>query len=199
MRCAEPLSRGAVSGLAVRHAVALLLALLAGGCSRPPDAAAPATAPAASPSGPGAAAGAQAPTTAGPAPQGGSRRAPAGTPAQAPPRRAAKPSPDWDHYRRQAAERIVAMNPEGSFDGPVPEPLLAIPVLEIELNADGSVRRIQVLRQPGQALDTVPLAMAAVRRAAPFAPVSHLPRPWVFTETFLFNGQRRFKPRSLDT
>ena len=91
------------------------------------------------------------------------------------------------------------MNPEHTYDGPVPEPLLAIPVLEIELNGDGSVRRIQVLRQPGQALDTVPLAIAAVRRASPFASVSHLPRPWVFTETFLFNEQRRFKPRSLDT
>jgi hypothetical protein len=94
---------------------------------------------------------------------------------------------------------MLAANPDGSYDGPVPEPLLAIPVLEIELDADGGVRRIQVLRQPGQALDTVQLAIAAVRRAAPFGPVSQLPRPWKFTETFLFDGQRRFKPRSLDT
>ena len=33
--------------------------------------------------------------------------------------------------------------------------LLAIPVLEIELNGDGSMRRIDVLRQPGQAPDTI--------------------------------------------
>jgi hypothetical protein len=132
-------------------------------------------------------------------PPGGRVQAAAGAPAKGPPRRVAKPGTDWDDYRRQAAERIVAMNPEGSYGGPVPEPLLAIPVLEIELNADGSVRRIEVLRQPGQALDTVQLAIAAVRRAAPFAPVAQLPRPWVFTETFLFNAQRRFKPRSLDS
>jgi hypothetical protein len=37
-----------------------------------------------------------------------------------------------------------------------------------------------------------------VRRAAPFGDVSHLPRPWKFTETFLFNDDRHFKPRSLD-
>ena len=112
-----------------------------------------------------------------------------------PPRDTAR---QWDDYRLRAAERIVAANPEVTYSGPVPEPLLAIAVLEIELNGDGSVRGIQVLRQPSQALDTVQLAMAAVRRAAPFAPVLHLPRPWAFTETFLFDRRRRFKPRSLD-
>jgi hypothetical protein len=105
---------------------------------------------------------------------------------------------DWDDYRMQAAHRIVAVSREGSYDGPVPEPLLAIPVLEIELNADGSVRHIKVLRTPTQALDTVQLAIEAVKRAAPFGDVRHLPRPWRFAEVFLFNDDRRFKPRSLD-
>jgi hypothetical protein len=82
--------------------------------------------------------------------------------------------------------------------GEVPEPLLAIPVLEIELNGDGSVRRIDVKRHPSQATDTVQLAIDAIKRAAPFAPVTHLPRPWKFTEVFLFDDERRFKPRSLD-
>jgi outer membrane biosynthesis protein TonB len=76
--------------------------------------------------------------------------------------------------------------------------LLAIPVLEVELNADGSVRRIDVLRHPKQALDTTQLAIDAVRRAAPFGSVARLPRPWKFTETFLFDDARRFKPRTLD-
>jgi len=44
----------------------------------------------------------------------------------------------------------------------------------------------------------VELAMAAVRRAAPFGSVSHLPRPWKFTEVFLFDDDRKFKPRTLD-
>jgi hypothetical protein len=105
---------------------------------------------------------------------------------------------DWDDYRRQAALRLVARNPEASYSGPVHQPALAIPVLEVELNGDGSVRRIQVLRHPRQAADTVQLAIAAVRRAAPFGSVAHLPRPWRFTETFLFDPQRRFKPRTLD-
>jgi hypothetical protein len=122
-----------------------------------------------------------------------------GTQAAATPLAPPKPARSLDHLRRQAAERLVAANPDGTYMGTPPDVLLAIPVLEIELNANGSIKRIEVLRKPRQALDTVDIAIAAVRRAAPFGDVSALPRPWKFTETFLFNDQRRFKPRTLDT
>ncbi len=105
---------------------------------------------------------------------------------------------NWTDYRLQAAHRLVAANPQSSYLGEVPETLLAIPVLEIELNADGSVRKIHVLRYPKQAKDTTQLAIDAVHRAAPFGNVARLPRPWKFAETFLFNDARQFKPRSLD-
>jgi protein TonB len=105
---------------------------------------------------------------------------------------------DWTAFRRQAAQRLVAANPHAVYDGPVPDPLLAIPVLEIELERDGSVHRIRVLRHPTQARDTTQLAIAAVQRAAPFGSVAHLPKPWTFAEVFLFDEQRRFKPRTLD-
>ncbi len=108
------------------------------------------------------------------------------------------PTASWDAYKLQAAQRLVQANPDGSYVGTVPEPLLAIPVLEIELDANGGVRRIRVLRQPSQARDTVQLAMAAVRRAAPFGSVRHLPRPWKFVEVFLFDDNRRFMPATLD-
>jgi hypothetical protein len=100
--------------------------------------------------------------------------------------------------RRQAAQRIVAANPDITYMGKVPETLLAIPVLEIELNADGSIRNIEVLRPPRQAKDTVQIAAEAVRRAGPFGNVSKLPKPWKFVETFLFDDSRKFKPRTLD-
>ena len=105
---------------------------------------------------------------------------------------------NWTEVRLQAAHRLVAANPNMTYMGVVPEPLLAIPVLEIELHADGSIRRIDVMRNPSQALDTVKLATDAVRRAAPFGDVSRLPKPWRFTETFLFSDDRKFKPRTLD-
>jgi hypothetical protein len=117
---------------------------------------------------------------------------------KAPAPRRSTPARGWDDWRRQAALQLVAANADRTYDGVPPEPLLAIPVLEVELNGDGSVRRVGVLRRPTQAHDTVQLAIDAVHRAAPFGPVSHLPRPWKYTETFLFADDRRFKPRTLD-
>lgn len=104
----------------------------------------------------------------------------------------------WNDARAQAARRMVEASPDQSYMGPSPGVLLAIPVLTIELNADGSVRGIDVMRYPSQARDTVQLAIQAVHRAAPYGNVSKLPKPWKFNETFLFNDQRQFKPMTLD-
>jgi outer membrane biosynthesis protein TonB len=113
---------------------------------------------------------------------------------------AAKAPKSLAELRVHAAQRIRAVNGERCYDGEVPDMLLAIPVLEVELNADGSVRRIQVLRKPSnpQAHDTIKLATDAVHRAAPYGDVSKLPKPWKFTETFLFTEDRKFKLRTLD-
>jgi hypothetical protein len=145
-----------------------------------------------------------------PAPPAATPKAGAAAPTPAPAAAVPAPRPDaprlaapgavrnWNELRLQAAQRMVAANPGVTYSGAVPDPLLAIPVLEIELNADGSIRRIEVLRNPRQAVDTVQLAIDAVRRAAPFGDVSRLPKPWKFAETFLFNDDRKFKPRTLD-
>ena len=168
------------------------LALLAG-CS------APAPTPISSPplsSAAGAGSGVAAPIAQATAPASQlSPSAPASMAVRLPPPSAQR---NWDAVRRQAAQRMVAASPAQSYAGAPPDILLAIPVLEVELNGDGSVRRIEVLRRPSQALDTVQLAMDAVRRGAPYGDVSRLPRPWKFVETFLFDDARRFKPRTLD-
>ena len=104
----------------------------------------------------------------------------------------------WQEFQLNAARRLVAANPERSYLGVPPDPLLAIPVLEVDLNADGSVRAVRVLRRPTQAPDTVQVAVDAVHRAAPFGDMTRLPRPWRFAEVFLFDDQRRFKPRTLE-
>lgn len=107
-------------------------------------------------------------------------------------------SRNWAEVRHQAAERLVAANPDGSYMGKPPFMLLAIPVMTVELNADGSVRNISVMRHPSQAKDTVQLAIQAIHRAAPYGDVSKLPKPWKFNETFLFKEDRKFKPMTLD-
>lgn len=186
-------------------AAGCLLALALSGCaSRTPPPPPVSTPSPSGPAAPGAAPSVPAPqglrtppAQPGPVPAPGRAPAPAGPqagPALPPP----VPVRNWEDYRLQAARRLVAAHPGGSYMGRVPDVLLAIPVLEVELHADGRVREVRVLRQPGQARDTVQLAIAAIHRAAPFGPVGHLPRPWRFTEAFLFDDARRFKPRSLD-
>lgn len=98
----------------------------------------------------------------------------------------------------QAARRIMEVNSGRVYHGQTPEVLLAIPVIEVELNGDGSVRHMQVLRYPKQAQDTVPIAMDAIRKGAPYGNVSRMPKPWKFTQTFLFDDDRKFKLRALD-
>jgi hypothetical protein len=105
---------------------------------------------------------------------------------------------NWSEYRVQAATLMVASNPSLTYMGRVDEPLLAIPVIQVDLNADGSIQKIEVLRQPSQAKDTTQIAIDAIKRAAPFGDVSKLPPPWKLVEVFLFNDDRRFKPRTLD-
>lgn len=131
-------------------------------------------------------------------PIAGATGAPKGSPSAFRPLPAPRPVRSWTELRAQAAQRMVAANPEGSYTGAVVEPLLGVPVLEIELNGDGSVRQIVFLRHAQEARFTSKLAEDAVRRAAPFGDVSRLPKPWRFTETFLFNEERKFKPRTLD-
>lgn len=111
---------------------------------------------------------------------------------------APSPSRSMGEVRLQAAKRLVDANPGITYLGKPPDVLLAIPVITVELHSDGSIRRLEVMRYPGQARDTVEVAMQAIRRAAPFGDVSRLPKPWKFNETFLFNDQRKFKPMTLD-
>lgn len=103
-----------------------------------------------------------------------------------------------EELRLQMAERLMAAHPDTTYTGPVPDRLLAIPVLEIELNADGSVRHVRVVRRPTTGDEAIELAIAAVHRAAPYGNVSRLPKPWKVVETFLFDDDLHFKPRTLD-
>ena len=103
----------------------------------------------------------------------------------------------WDEYRLQAARRITQTSPDETFSGPVPEPLQSIPVLQVQLNRDGSIKRIEVLRTPTNKPETIDMAMRAIRRAAPFGSVAHLPQPWQFNETFLYDYDFKFQLRTL--
>jgi hypothetical protein len=107
---------------------------------------------------------------------------------------------NWDEFKRSAARRMVLGSPNHAYLGKPPPMLFGIPILEVELNADGSVRNISVTRPPANedAQDTIEIAKEAIHRAAPYGDMSKLAKPWKWTEVFLFNEKRQFKPRILD-
>ena len=184
----------------VRFVSAGLLLALLGACTPPRAPAPPAvsTAPAA-PSAPVAA-----PPPAAPVPQPGATGTAArpDKPSARTPRRVALgPSPPAHSVaalKLQLAERLLDMHPEESYRQKAEFVVLAAPVLMIELRADGHIRRIDVLRVPKQAKDTVQMAIDAIRRVAPLSIARGVNGPLVWSETFLFDEQRRFKPRSLE-
>ncbi len=179
--------------LQVSGVLTALALALAAACTRPlppPPAPAPAEVPASAPA-----------------------STPASAPASAPQPASAEPPPQAARYvqlaapvtprnaaelRLQFARRLVAAHPDTSYTERAPDRLWAIPVLAVELNANGSVRHITVLRKPSTGHEATALAIAAVHRAAPFGDVSRLPKPWQVVETFLFDDDLRFKPRTLD-
>lgn len=189
MPCVEPVpsapaARSAQAG-AVLLSTLLGAALALSACQTPPPSGRAGQAPVAPPAGPDV----RADTDSATAP--GKRRTEVRLPPPQSPR-------SWGEARQQAARRLVAANPDDTYMHKPPAMLLAIPVMTVELNGDGSVRHVSVMRYPSQARDTVNLAIAAIHRAAPYGDVSRLPKPWRFNETFLFNGDRKFKPMTLD-
>lgn len=103
----------------------------------------------------------------------------------------------WEAYETQAAQQIMDANQNDTYYGEPPVILASIPVLEIDLNGDGSVRHIKVVREPQNEPQTAQNAIDAVMRAAPFPDVTNLPKPWRFNETFLYDWALRFQLRAL--
>ena len=124
---------------------------------------------------------------------------PRATPAPAPaPAPYTRPARTVDEYKRQMGLRLITANPSISYTKRAPDVLWGIPILEVEVNADGSVRHIGVIRTPPEAAETVQVAIDAVKRAAPFGDASQVPRPWKFLQVFLFDYDGHFKPKVLD-
>lgn len=107
------------------------------------------------------------------------------------------PVSSWAEYRRRAARLIMAANTQSVDTGPLPERLLGIPVVQVQLNADGSLRAVDVLRASKVAPETTDPALQAIRRVGNFGPVGNLPQPWQFSETFLYNDGLRFQLRTV--
>lgn len=99
-------------------------------------------------------------------------------------------------YRQDAARHIYAKNRSRIYPGKLPPMLYAVGVLEVELDANGNVRRLHWLRAPSHAPEVVAEIERTVRAAAPFPPPRGMSGKLSYTDTWLWDESGRFQ---LDT
>lgn len=104
-----------------------------------------------------------------------------------------------DGYKKEFALRVAHSSPE-MFEGPLPEVLKSIVVLDVTIDRGGNLAKVAVRRSNGyKALEN--RAIDSVRRAAPFGAPAFSVRGREgtvnFLETFLFRDDGRFQIRSL--
>jgi protein TonB len=122
--------------------------------------------------------------------------------APAPPRAAIPtlppPRTPLDAYKRDIAQRILSSNAAQTFEGPPPEILQAVVVLQFTIERSGTLTGLKTLRSRHPPQEKV--ALASVRAAAPFpAPPAALLRSSrvEVAETWLFRDDGKFQIRSL--
>jgi protein TonB len=108
------------------------------------------------------------------------------------------PRTPLDAYKRDVAQRILSANAAQTFEGPPPEILQAVVVLQFTIERSGTLTGLKTLRSRHPPQEKV--ALASVRAAAPFPspPVALLRSSRVeVAETWLFRDDGKFQIRSL--
>jgi hypothetical protein len=88
---------------------------------------------------------------------------------------------------------IMSANASNTFSGPSPQQWQGIATVTVMLNADGSIRSMDLMRASKVAPHVNNLALDAARRVGNYGPVGNLPGPWQFNETFLYNDSNKFQ------
>ena len=119
-------------------------------------------------------------------------------PAAAGPRLAAR-DPALEQWKRQAAERIHAVNSKQLFEGRPHHLLQGVIVADVTVDRSGQVTRSRIVRSPGIAkLDN--MVQASLKTASPLpAPPPALVKAGAMTysETWLFTNDSRWRLRTL--
>jgi hypothetical protein len=98
-------------------------------------------------------------------------------------------------YRRDAATHLYAQNSSRIYAGKLPPQLHAVGVLQVEINAKGTVIGLHWMRAPSHAPEVVAEIERSVRSASPFPVPVKLGRV-TYTDTWLWDQSGRFQ---LDT
>ena len=98
-------------------------------------------------------------------------------------------------YRQSAARHLYARNSERIYSGKLPPVLYAIGVIQLDLDAQGRIKRLHWVRAPQHAPEVVAEIERTVRAAAPF-PAPEKIGTVKYTETWLWDKSGKFQ---LDT
>ena len=77
---------------------------------------------------------------------------------------------DGQAYRLDAARHVYAAFPSRIHRGKMPPMMYAVMITEAEVDAEGQVVNVKVVRPPAAAKEVTPWVVSLIRRAAPFPP-----------------------------
>jgi protein TonB len=98
-------------------------------------------------------------------------------------------------YRQSGAQHLYALNQDRIYKGRLPPMLKAVGVLNVELDRQGQVTRLDWMRAPHHVPEVMREIERTVRAAAPFPAPARLGKV-VYTDTWLWHASGKFQ---LDT
>jgi hypothetical protein len=98
-------------------------------------------------------------------------------------------------YRKDAASHLYGLHRDRIYKGRMPPLLYAVGVLQVEVDRQGAVQKIDWMRAPKHAPEVIAEIEGMVRAAGPF-PVPERMGRVVYTDTWLWHKSGRFQ---LDT
>lgn len=101
-----------------------------------------------------------------------------------------------NEYRLDAARHLYATYPAQVLKGQVRANVYAILVTETDVDAQGKVLAVRVLRPPAQAREVTPWVVSLIRRASPLPPPLKMKRVR-YVETWLVDQSGQFQVRTL--
>jgi hypothetical protein len=114
---------------------------------------------------------------------------------QRPARPAASAALSEDAYRKDAARHLYDSYAANVLKGKVPAYVYAVMVTDTEVDAQGNVLSVRVVRAPSEADEVVPWVLAMIRRASPLPALLHL-KGTRYVDIWLVDENGRFQ---LDT
>ncbi|WP_245213413.1 hypothetical protein [Rhizobacter sp. AJA081-3] len=123
-------------------------------------------------------------------------RAPAPAAAPVPPaNRNVSQATNEKAYRQDGARAIYAAYPDSIYKGKLPPLLYAVAVVETELDANGNVRDVRMVRAPTHAPEVTAKIRELIRKASPLPAPARMGTTR-YTDVWLFDKSGKFQ---LDT